>query len=101
MTEGLEHLEQRVYGVFTAVECTREGITLVVRTANAVLRARAPGFANVEFIAHRPKPPSGVNCGAQAPAFEVYLTWRVPPEAANPTEGTAVAIELLPDGFVP
>jgi hypothetical protein len=93
--------EQRVYGVFQSVECERSGVVLVVRTADAVLRASAPSLADVEFITYRSDRAGNVTCGEQSQPSEVYLTWRVPPESSAGTEGTAVAVEVLPEGFVP
>ncbi|MGB7219371.1 MAG: tetratricopeptide repeat protein [Vicinamibacterales bacterium] len=93
--------EQRVYGVFAAVECGQNGVVLVVRTATGQVRARAAGFADVDFIAYRALTTMSVSCGAQVPPMEVYLTSRLPPGSNAGAEGTAVALEILPEGFVP
>ena len=97
----VESGEQRVYGIFEAVDCTNEWIALLVRTSNGVLRARAMSLSEVDFISYRPTAPSSVGCGELESPAEVYLTWTVPPNASTATEGTAVAVELLPEGFVP
>jgi hypothetical protein len=96
--------EQRVYGVFEAVECTGGDIILRVRTTDAVLRARTAEFQDVDFIAYRSSPdevlpPMSVNCGDRPQPEDIYLTWRVSPD--DPTSGTAVAVELLPEGYDP
>ena len=76
-------------------------VVLVVRTAAAVLRVRAPSLSDVEFIAYRTLITTTVNCGAQTPPMEIYLTWRPSAGSNAGVEGTAVAVELLPEGFVP
>ena len=93
--------ERRDTGVFEAVQCGPKGVVFVVRTAGRLLRAQAARFEDVEFIAYRTLASPSVNCGAQVPAMEVYLTWRPPPGSNDATGGTAVAIEVLPEGFVP
>lgn len=37
--------EQRVYGIFEAVECLKDGVVRLVRTANGVTRASATSLA--------------------------------------------------------
>jgi tetratricopeptide (TPR) repeat protein len=93
--------EERVYGVFEAVECGKDGVTFVIRTADAVRRARAARMSEVQFVSYRRLSSTTVNCGQQSPPVEVYLTWRVNGDAAAAERGTAVAIEFLPEGFVP
>jgi tetratricopeptide (TPR) repeat protein len=93
--------EQRVYGVFESVECGRDSVVLVVRTADARLRAHASSFSAVEFITYRTPTTTSVSCGPQTPPIEVYLTWRLSPGSNAATEGTAVAVEILPEGFLP
>lgn len=72
---------------------------LVLRTADAAVRARAARFDDIEFRTYRPLASMKVGCGTQEPLHEVYLTWR--PGAAPGAEQTAVAVEVLPEGFVP
>ena len=93
--------EHRVYGVFEAVECGKSGVTLVVRTADAVVRARAARISEVQFLSYRQLPNAKVSCGEPVPSVEVYLTSRANTDAAAASEHIAVALELLPEGFVP
>ena len=90
--------EQRVYGVFEGVDCLNGRTIIRVRTGDTVLRAETAGLRNVEFIAYRAVT-TDVACGPRIEPEPIYLTWRVAPEA--PTRGTAIAIEILPDGFAP
>jgi len=91
--------EERVYGVFQGIECRPGGVTLQVRTANGLLLAQAEQLLDVDFITYRPLDGSGVNCGPRANPEEVYLTWIA--ASGEPNAGTAVAVEILPEGFVP
>jgi len=93
--------EQRVYGVFESIDCQSDSIVLVVRTADRLLRARASSFADVTFVSYRAGATGSVRCGEQSPPTEVYLTWRETPGSNGQSEATAVALELLPEGFVP
>ena len=52
----------------------------------------------MELIAYRDMTGKTAGCGAQVPAMEVYLTWR---PTIGATDGTAVAVEVLPENFVP
>ena len=98
---SVEPGEQRIYGIFEAVVCTGAEAVLLVRTSDGVLRARTRNLSEVHFISYRPTAPSSVGCGELARPAEVFLTWRVAPNASTASEGTAVAVELLPEGFVP
>ncbi len=92
--------EVRAYGLFTRVECTAAGIVLEVRIPGSTVRARTAAFADVDFISYQQKPSASISCGPRTPPEGVYLTWR-PTDAAGGDPKTAVAMELLPDGFVP
>ena len=90
--------EQRVYGLFEGVDCLNGRTIVRVRTADAILRAETAVLQDVEFIAYRTTL-AEVACGPRVEPEPIYLTWRVNP--GTPTVGTAVAIEILPEGFVP
>jgi hypothetical protein len=96
--------EQRSYGLLEQVECTPTGIVLHLRATGSVITARAKRFDDVELITYRQtQQPSTINCGLRPAPEEVYLTWRPATAADGVTAGEpiAVAIELLPEGFVP
>jgi tetratricopeptide (TPR) repeat protein len=90
--------EERVYGVFEAVECPTNSVVLVVRTQAGVVRAAAASFSAIDFVTYRSLNSTSIPCGAQT-RVEVYLTLRR--ASAGSAEGTAVALEVLPEGFVP
>jgi hypothetical protein len=68
-----------------------------------MLLLRAVRFDAIDFISYRSTTPGTISCGARRPAEDVYVTWRSD-EATFPSgssQGIVVAVELLPDGFVP
>jgi Tfp pilus assembly protein PilF len=95
--------ETRTYGLLTEIECQQQQLVLHVRVPGEALLLRAPRFDAVDFISYRSTTPGRIACGPRRPAEDVYVTWR-PGEASVPSgtsAGTAVAVELLPDGYVP
>jgi cytochrome c-type biogenesis protein CcmH/NrfG len=91
--------EVRVLGTFQAIECVNDTIVLRVAGEGRTLSLRTKVLADVDLISYRPNPPSRVGCGPVAGRPQVYATYR--PSASGGVDGVAVAIELLPDGFVP
>ena len=88
--------EQQSYGVFQTIDCRQNGVILVVRAADAVIRAHAASLSAVEFVTYRTSVGGQISCGAQ-PDQPAVLTWR----ARTGDLPVAIALELLPDGFVP
>lgn len=79
-----------------SIECGRSGIVIAIRAGQEIVRAQADAFELVDFITYRSTQGGSVACGAQ-PEVPALLTWR--PDTSGPP--IAVALELLPDGFVP
>jgi tetratricopeptide (TPR) repeat protein len=95
--------ETRTYALFTEIECTRGQLLLHVRELGQTLLLRAARFDAIDFISYRSSTPRTISCGARPTQEAVYVTWRAD-EATLPSgtsQGIAVAVELLPDGFVP
>lgn len=93
--------ETRVLGVFSSVTCVPDIITLQIDTDTGPLRMSVASFDQIEFITYRDDSPGSVACGPQTPAFRVLATFRTDmPVAGAGTPNRAVAIELVPDGFV-
>jgi tetratricopeptide (TPR) repeat protein len=92
--------ERRVDGTLEAIECPRPGLVLVIRDATGSHRFTAPSFDKIQFVSYRDDLKGSVTCGPQAPASQVYLTFRLPgngePTLAPGIEGVVVAVEFLP-----
>jgi hypothetical protein len=89
-----------VLGIFTSVECGKDGLVLKIEGERHVLRLSARSFAEVEFISYRKNGPNGVTCGDQRPLLPVLATFL---EADRPggVDGTAVAVEVVEDDYLP
>jgi tetratricopeptide (TPR) repeat protein len=92
--------ELREVGTFVGVECRREGIVLTVKTPNRVARVSALAFDKIEFLTYRPEAPGQVACGPRPNPERVYVTY-TSGGGLTGTEGTVLAIEMLPDDFKP
>jgi len=92
--------EQRVLGTFEAVDCVNGAVVLRVAIDGRVLALQTKQLADVDFISYRSSMPSEVNCGPQKTRDRVYATYR-PGGTTAGIDGQAVAIEVLPDDFVP
>lgn len=92
--------ETRVVGTFSAVDCTGGGLVFVVQTDAGVLNLSAKQFSDVTFLSYRQDTPTNVGCGLIRPAQRVLATY-VPGQPAGAIAGNLVAVELIPDGFVP
>jgi tetratricopeptide (TPR) repeat protein len=96
--------ETRVLGMFRAIDCPRTGgIVLTVDADGKLLRFEAKQLSDVEFITYRSDPPGSVTCGPLPMPQRVFATYRARAGTAAPGAGNgdAVAIELLPDEYVP
>jgi Tfp pilus assembly protein PilF len=95
--------ETRVLGTFSSVECAQGAVILQIDTDNGVVRIAAARFEDIEFLTYRQDTPGSVPCGPQRPAFRVLATFRTDgaPVPGADTPNRSVAIELLPDGYVP
>jgi FimV-like protein len=87
--------EQRVEGTLQGLECSRNAVVVVIGTPQGATRASAPSLASIEFVTFRSQTEGAISCGAQ-PAAPALLTVR-----QEGTRTIAVALELLPDGYVP
>jgi tetratricopeptide (TPR) repeat protein len=95
--------ETRVLGQFRAIECAGGSVVLLVDGDSGPLRLRTKDIDDVDFISYRADGLSNVNCGVLAAPQRVLATYRAAPEGTGPgaTAGDAVAIELLPDDYMP
>jgi hypothetical protein len=88
--------EQRSFGTLEALECTGDQVEFVVRTSHGSVRALGR-FADIRVINYRHGSLDSVLCGPQSTLLPTLLTWK-------PLTGEsrlAIAIEFVPDGFVP
>lgn len=92
---SLQPGEQRIQGALQGIECGRNGVVVVIGTPQGARRASAPSLASIAFVTFRSQTGGAITCGAQAPAPALLTTRQ------EGTRTIAVALELLPDGYVP
>jgi hypothetical protein len=76
-------------------------VVLRIEGERRVFRLTARSFGDVEFISYRKNGPGGVTCGDQRPLFPVLATFRAADRAGSGVDGTAVAIEVVEDDYLP
>lgn len=87
--------EQRAFGTLEALDCKGDQVEFVVRTADGTVRAGGR-FGEISIVNFRQTPLTNVLCGPQKTALPMLLTWKMAGGLRN-----AVAVEFVPDGFVP
>lgn len=87
--------EERSFGTLEALDCKGDQVEFVIRTANGIVRAGGR-FAEISVKNYRPSSLGNLLCGPQASTLPALLTWRADGDVRR-----AVAVEFLPDGFVP
>jgi len=93
--------EERTFGRLTQLECDPGGEVRFHLTADGrTTVVGAAGMNGVELMQYRDNNQSMLRCGPRNPADVVFVTWRKS-AAAQGIAGTAVAVEFLPDDFVP
>ncbi|HZP47947.1 MAG TPA: tetratricopeptide repeat protein [Vicinamibacterales bacterium] len=85
--------EQRAFGELVAIECGAGGVRFRVRAGGGDTVGTAARMEDVELTAYGNQRDMTIACGARTPPDPVYLTRRA--------DGTAVAVEFMPKGYVP
>jgi tetratricopeptide (TPR) repeat protein len=93
--------EARVLGLFRGIECEPTGVAIVIDADGNTRRFGAQRLDAIEFISYRSQDPGSVSCGPLASPVRAFATYRPGSTAAPATDGVAVAVELLPDGYTP
>lgn len=93
--------ERRVVGEFERVDCPQGAIVIHVRVADRTLRLRARGFDAVEFINYRESTVPPPRCGPFAEGLHALATFRPATGGDDAADGEAVAVEIVPPGYVP
>jgi tetratricopeptide (TPR) repeat protein len=87
--------EERAFGVLEALNCKNNQVEFVVRTKDGPVRAGGR-FSDVQVISYRQGSVGDLPCGVQLMPLPALLTWTTSGERPR-----AIAVELVPDGFVP
>jgi tetratricopeptide (TPR) repeat protein len=93
--------EQRAFGRLIQVECRAGGeVRFHLMSDGRRIVAIGKDMSAVELTQYRDNSESTMRCGARTPADAVFLTWRADTKIEG-IAGTAVAVEFMPDDFVP
>ena len=94
--------ETRAVGMLTAVDCESGTVVLHVETEDESLRLRAASVEAVHFISYPSTAGKSMACGAVDPSTRVFATYVESDAAIQATgiDGRAIAIEILPEGYV-
>ncbi len=87
--------EQRVLGMLEALNCNGRQVEFVVRTNEGAVHA-VGRFADVQVTTYRTGSLGDLPCGLQMTPLPALLTWTLSGELRR-----AIAVEFVPDGFVP
>jgi tetratricopeptide (TPR) repeat protein len=98
---ALQAGETRVFGIFASVECGGNELVLRIEGDRRIFRLSARTFDDLELISYRTNGPRTVSCGDQRPLFPVLATFRAGDQPSGRIDGTAVAIEVVEDDFLP
>jgi tetratricopeptide (TPR) repeat protein len=94
--------ETRAVGALTAVDCENGSVVLKVETDDESLRLSAASLIAVQVISYQSTEPTPLACGAVNPPARVFATYQESETAIQATgiDGRAIAVEILPDGYV-
>jgi tetratricopeptide (TPR) repeat protein len=96
---ALQPGESRVFGTLTEIACSEKETALVLLVNGATTRVRVPGLSILQFISYRTDLHGQIGCGARTPADPVLVTYKA--TESQPTIGTAVAVEFVPEDYKP
>jgi tetratricopeptide (TPR) repeat protein len=88
--------EQRAFGVLESLDCRGSQVEFVVRTTDGVVVRARGRFADVQVVSFRQGSLGDLPCGLQLAPLPALLTWTTAGDLDR-----AVAVEFVPDGFVP
>jgi hypothetical protein len=94
--------ETRAVGTLTAIDCESGTVVLHVETEDESLRLRAASVEAVQFISYPSTAGTSMGCGPVDPSTRVFATYVESDAAIQATgiDGRAIAIEILPEGYV-
>ncbi len=91
--------ETRARAVLTHIECVPEGVVFVFKAGPRQLRLAARGFEGLHITAFTPEAGGEITCGPRNPESTAVVTYRPATDARAKTDGTVVAVELVPATF--
>jgi tetratricopeptide (TPR) repeat protein len=92
--------EMGVRGTLQRIECTAEGVAIIIQTETGVRRFTRDKLERIRFITFTADIGRTITCGARTPPNSVLITYRQPTGRRVPnSDGEVVAVEFLPADF--
>ncbi len=91
--------ETRARGLLTRIECDSKGMVFIVKAGERLFRLRAESFKTLHLMAYTPEAGGDLTCGARKPEGHVVVTYRPAADARAKSDGSLVALELVPAAF--
>jgi tetratricopeptide (TPR) repeat protein len=91
---------EQVCGRLTDIECDADSVVLRVESGARTLNLRAPDLRAIRFVTYTTAVKTGrLACGLRDPANLVLVTFREKRGGAQDSDGEAVAVEFIPEGW--
>lgn len=87
--------EQRC-GHLTQINCTDDGVVLIIDSDNRALRLHAAALNKIKFVTYTTAAGRRITCGATQTPLAVLVTYRPLPADTTGLDGTALAVEFVP-----
>jgi hypothetical protein len=90
-----------VPGLLRAVDCGRDAVLLQVEANGRTFHLTARRFDDIEIISYVSSAPASLSCGVLSSPARVLATYHPLAAAVGGIDGQAVAIELIPESYIP
>ncbi|HEX7313539.1 MAG TPA: tetratricopeptide repeat protein [Pyrinomonadaceae bacterium] len=91
--------ETRLLALLTRIDCGPKGMVFVLKAGDRALRLSAAGFGGLHIIAFTQEAGTEISCGARKTEAPVVVTYRAAADTRAKTDGSLVALELVPANF--
>ncbi|HEX8188184.1 MAG TPA: DUF1570 domain-containing protein [Pyrinomonadaceae bacterium] len=91
--------ETRVSAVLTRIECGPKGLVFVLKAGDRTLRLAAAGFEGLHIVAFTQEAGTELSCGPRKAETPSVVTYRPAADARAKTDGSLVALEMVPANF--
>jgi tetratricopeptide (TPR) repeat protein len=93
--------EVREWGLLVRLDCSTQEVKFEVRGGNRTVVATAPRMEDVNLISYLDDKDFTIACGARKKPESIYITWTPGDTPDDTRDGTVVAVEFLPKGYIP
>jgi tetratricopeptide (TPR) repeat protein len=91
--------ETQAQGTLVRIDCDAEGVTLVIKLADRLMKLRASSFLAVDMTSFSADAGSEITCGPRKPKNNVVVSYTASPDARAKVDGVAKSLEFVPPDF--